>query len=346
MLIQLHQVSKTFQSSSQQVEALREVSLQVNPGEIYGIIGHSGAGKSTLIRIVNLLEKPTSGHIDINGVDLTKLSPQKLREIRRSVGMIFQGFNLLKTATVEENIALPLRLTGLSHQEISQRVEKYLAVVGLTDKKQAYPSQLSGGQKQRVAIARALSHEPKILLSDEATSALDPETTESILDLLLSINREFGITILLITHEMNVIQRICDRVAVMEDGRIVEEGTLLEVYSDSRHPTTKKFINSQFPQSALSLLPVDEQDGQPVLELSFVGAVTDQPVLAEVSKRFQVSPNILSGNIVPLKNAHYGKLIVQLLGDREETAQAVAYIISTGVKVEELKGGEAHAGLL
>lgn len=345
-MIQLHQVSKTFQSSSQQVEALRQVSLQVQPGEIYGIIGHSGAGKSTLIRVVNLLEKPTAGGIHINGVDLTQLSPKELRKTRRSMGMIFQGFNLLKTATVEENIALPLRLTGHSPQEISRRVDQYLAVVGLTEKKQAYPSQLSGGQKQRVAIARALSHEPKILLSDEATSALDPETTESILDLLLRINQEFGITILLITHEMNVIQRICDRVAVMEQGEIVEEGTLLEVFSDPRHPTTKKFINSQFPQSAPSLLPEAGQDNQPVLELSFVGAVTDQPVLAEVSKRFQVSPNILSGNIVPLKNAHYGKLIVQLLGEPTETAKAMDYMSATGVKVEVLKGGDAHAGLL
>ena len=328
------------------MEALRQVSLQVQPGEIYGIIGHSGAGKSTLIRVVNLLEKPTAGGIHINGVDLTQLSPKELRETRRSMGMIFQGFNLLKTATVEENIALPLRLTGHSPQEISRRVDQYLAVVGLTEKKQAYPSQLSGGQKQRVAIARALSHEPKILLSDEATSALDPETTESILDLLLRINQEFGITILLITHEMNVIQRICDRVAVMEQGEIVEEGTLLEVFSDPRHPTTKKFINSQFPQSAPSLLPEADQDNQPVLELSFVGAVTDQPVLAEVSKRFQVSPNILSGNIVPLKNAHYGKLIVQLLGEPTETAKAMAYMSATGVKVEVLKGGDAHAGLL
>ena len=328
------------------MEALRQVSLQVQPGEIYGIIGHSGAGKSTLIRVVNLLEKPTAGGIHINGVDLTQLSPKELRKTRRSMGMIFQGFNLLKTATVEENIALPLRLTGHSPQEISRRVDQYLAVVGLTEKKQAYPSQLSGGQKQRVAIARALSHEPKILLSDEATSALDPETTESILDLLLRINQEFGITILLITHEMNVIQRICDRVAVMEQGEIVEEGTLLEVFSDPRHPTTKKFINSQFPQSAPSLLPEAGQDNQPVLELSFVGAVTDQPVLAEVSKRFQVSPNILSGNIVPLKNAHYGKLIVQLLGEPTETAKAMDYMSATGVKVEVLKGGDAHAGLL
>ncbi|WP_026476894.1 methionine ABC transporter ATP-binding protein [Alkaliphilus transvaalensis] len=339
-MIKLKNISKTFTTSSSKLVALNNVSLEVRKGEIYGVIGHSGAGKSTLIRCVNLLEKPDSGEVLINGVDLTNLSPKELRESRKRIGMIFQGFNLLKTATVFDNIAIPLKLTGVDKAEINKRVEKYLAIVGLENKHGAYPSQLSGGQKQRVAIARALAHEPEILLSDEATSALDPETTDAILELLLKINRELGITILLITHEMNVIQKVCDRLAVMENGVVVEEGSLLEIYASPKHETTKKFINSQFPNDLPKGLIQQERKVGEVITLSFVGEVTSQPILAALAKEFHVYPNILSGSIIQLKEHQYGRLIVNIQGDGEETAKAVAYLKDRNIQIEEVKGND------
>lgn len=335
-MIRLEGVSKTFVTKKGVVEALKDVSLEVKRGEIFGVIGYSGAGKSTLIRCVNLLEKPSTGKVFINEVELTALSADKLREERRKIGMIFQGFNLLKTATVYENIALPLRLTGVPSAEIQKRVDKYLAIVGLQDKFDAYPSQLSGGQKQRVAIARALSHEPEILLSDEATSALDPETTESILELLLKINKELGITILLITHEMHVIQKICDRIAVMENGHVIEEGRVIDIYAEPQHSTTRRFIESLFPnQLPESLLSSIDIKG-PIVSLSFLGESAGKPALAHVVKEFKVEPNILSGNILQLKDHSYGRLVVYLDGAKEETNKAIDYLKSIGVKVEEV----------
>ncbi|TMW71264.1 methionine ABC transporter ATP-binding protein [Alteribacter natronophilus] len=334
-MIELKNVSKTFYSKKSAVQALSGVSLNVGKGEVFGVIGYSGAGKSTLIRCVNLLEKPTEGQVIIDGTDLTGLPASKLREKRQKIGMIFQHFNLLKTATVYENIAIPLKLTGLSKTEVDERVKKYLAVVGLDDKSDAYPGQLSGGQKQRVSIARALSHEPEILLSDEATSALDPETTESILDLLLRINREFGITILLITHEMHVIQKVCDRVAVMEGGEVVEQGSVIDVYAQSAHPTTKKFIDSQFPiEAPESMLKTIAGKG-PIVKLSFVGHSTGQPVLSEIVKRFDVHTNILSGNIVQMKDESYGRMIVHISGETD-APKAIEALKDAGVQVEEV----------
>ncbi|WP_459763012.1 methionine ABC transporter ATP-binding protein [Alkaliphilus crotonatoxidans] len=336
-MIKLENIVKAFPTPGGELKAVDHVSLEVQKGEIYGIIGHSGAGKSTLIRCVNLLEKPTAGEVYIEGVPITNLAPAKLREVRRKIGMIFQHFNLLKTASVYDNIAIPLRLTDVPREEIDKRVMKYLSVVGLEGKKDAYPSQLSGGQKQRVAIARALSHEPEILLSDEATSALDPETTESILELLLKINRQFGITILLITHEMNVIQKVCDRLAVMEKGVVVEEGKVLDIYGDPRHPTTKKFINSLFPEFlSKEALAQEQADGLTVL-LSFVGNAAEQPVLAQVAKQYEVFPNILSGNILQLKDSQYGRLIVKLEGNEGEVRKAVDHLKRGGIKVEEVR---------
>jgi len=338
-VIQLSNVSKTFFTKNGEVKALHNVSLHVKKGEIFGVIGYSGAGKSTLIRCINMLEKPTSGTVTVNGVELTNLPSSKLREMRKKIGMIFQGFHLLKTATVYDNIAIPLRLAGISKNEIDQRVKKYLAIVGLQDKHDSYPSQLSGGQKQRVAIARALALEPEVLLSDEATSALDPETTEAILDLLLKINDELGITILLITHEMNVIQRICDRVAVMENGEIVETGDLLQVFSAPQHETTKKFVGSLFHQPLPQNLIDELKKTGPIVTLSFVGDSSSEPVLALVSKQFDVYPNILSGNVTQLKNQPYGKLIVHLQGSKEETRKAVQFLEQRGARVE---GVSAH----
>lgn len=334
-MIQLEQVSKTFTVKKRTVEALKNISLEVKKGEIFGVIGYSGAGKSTLIRCVNLLEKPSAGKVIVNGVDLMTLSEAQRRESRKKIGMIFQGFNLLKTATVYENIAIPLKLTGVSTEEIKSRVNKYLGIVGLEDKHDSYPSQLSGGQKQRVAIARALAHEPEVLLCDEATSALDPETTESILELLAQINRDFNITILLITHEMHVIQKICDRVAVMEKGEMIEQGNVIDIYTNPQHDTTKKFINSLFQYALPQALIQRLSSSGSIVTLSFVGEASSEPVIAALVKRFDISPNILAGNIIQLKQQSYGRLVVHLQGEAQAAALAIQYLREQGVGVEE-----------
>lgn len=255
--------------------------------------------------------------------------------------MIFQGFNLLKTVNVYENIALPLRLAGIPKTEIEKRVEKYLRIVDLFDRKDAYPSELSGGQKQRVAIARALSYEPEILLSDEATSALDPETTDSILDLLLEINEKIGITILLITHEMNVIQRICDRVAVMENGAVVESGTVKDIFTNPQHVTTKKFVNSAFAAKIPEEVQKELKNTGEIVTLSFIGNSSGEPALAVATKRFQVYPNILSGNITQLKREAYGKLVVHMQGEENEVHRALVFLQEQGIIVE---GGRKEYG--
>ncbi|WP_277585350.1 methionine ABC transporter ATP-binding protein [Psychrobacillus antarcticus] len=337
-MIVLENVTKEFNSKSGTVKAVKRVNIQVNKGEIHGVIGYSGAGKSTLIRCVNLLEKPTEGKVFINGVELTSLPLPKLRATRNKIGMIFQGFNLLKTATVYDNIAIPLKLLGYDKTEVKKRVEQYLEIVGLTDKHTNYPNQLSGGQKQRVAIARALAQEPEVLLSDEATSALDPETTDSILELLLKINRELGITILLITHEMNVIQKICDHVYVMEDGEIVEQDTAIKLFTNPTHPTTKKFLNTISQRNLSSSLISQLKVTGAVTRLTFVGESTGKPLLAEVSQKFNVQPNILSANIIELKNGIVGNIVVHLIGDKEQVRNAIHYLEEQGVTTEELEG--------
>ncbi|MDQ0272681.1 methionine ABC transporter ATP-binding protein [Cytobacillus purgationiresistens] len=336
-MIELTGISKTFTAKQGSIYALKDVSLSVKQGEIYGVIGYSGAGKSTLIRCVNLLETPDKGSVKVKNVDLTKLSTGKLREARSNIGMIFQGFNLLKTATVYDNIALPLKLTGLSKQMVKERVEKYLNIVGLSEKQNAYPAELSGGQKQRVAIARALSHEPEVLLSDEATSALDPDTTEAILDLLLKINKELGITILLITHEMNVIQRICDRVAVMENGEVIEEGKTKDVFTSPKHSTTKRFVNSLFSHDIPDELLTNLNESGHVATLSFFGESSGEPALALISKKFDIYPNILSGSITRLKDESFGQLLVHLKGDQAEIEKAVQFLKEQNVHVEGVK---------
>ncbi len=340
-MIALKHIKKTFTVNKGTVTALDDVSLTIEKGEIFGIIGRSGAGKSTLIRMINLLERPTSGQVEIEGQDITKLGKKELSKLRHRIGMIFQHYNLLKTATVEENVAIPLRLEGLNKQTIRQRVDKYLDIVGLTDHRKHYPEQLSGGQKQRVAIARALAHEPDILLSDEATSALDPETTESILDLLLEINRELGLTIFLITHEMEVIERICDRVAVIDGGKIVEEGDVLDVFADPVHATTQKFLktNLDVPEEVVKELSTHGT----LVHLSFIGSQTEQAVLAQLTKRFGLLPNIIGGGIKKLKRGLVGNLLIHLDGDADQTDQAVRYLEASGVKVKEVTN---HATVL
>lgn len=336
-MIRLEGVSKVFSSKSGEVKAVDEVSLHVPKGEIHGVIGYSGAGKSTLIRLVNALEKPTDGKVHVAGKEVTALSDEELRVTRQKVGMIFQHFNLLKTATVFDNVAIPLKLLGYSKQEVQEKVDKYLQIVDLSDKKDAYPAQLSGGQKQRVAIARALSQEPEVLLSDEATSALDPETTNSILDLLLKINQELGITILLITHEMNVIQKICDYVYVLEDGRIIEDGTAVNLFTHPVEPTTKRFLNTISQRKLSSSLIEQLQLEGTVSRLTFVGENAGEPLLAEVSQRFNVQPNILTANIMELKNGIIGNLVIHLVGEQEKTKEAIIFLKEKGVRTEEVE---------
>jgi len=337
-MIRLESVSKVFPSKNGDVNAVDQVSLHVNKGEIHGVIGYSGAGKSTLIRLVNALEKPSGGKVYIADKEVTALSDEELRKVRKKVGMIFQHFNLLKTATVFDNVAIPLKLLGYSKQEVQEKVDKYLAIVDLSEKKDAYPAQLSGGQKQRVAIARALSQEPEVLLSDEATSALDPETTNSILDLLLKINQELGITILLITHEMNVIQKICDYVYVLENGDIIEQGTAIDLFTNPVKPTTKKFLNT-ISQRKLSATLIEQLKLKgTVSRLTFVGENAGEPLLAEVSQRFNVQPNILTANIIELKNGIIGNLVIHLVGDKEKTIGALTFLEAQGVRTEEVEG--------
>ncbi|MCF3942700.1 methionine ABC transporter ATP-binding protein [Oceanobacillus alkalisoli] len=337
-MIKLDNITKIFPSKNGDVAAVNNVSLHVEKGEIHGVIGYSGAGKSTLIRLVNLLEKPNSGTVTINGTELTALSNENLRKTRQKIGMIFQHFNLMKTATVYENVATPLKLLGYNKEEVKKRVEKYLEIVDLGDRKNNYPSQLSGGQKQRVAIARALSQEPEILLSDEATSALDPETTNSILDLLLKINEELGITILLITHEMSVIQKICDGVTVLENGEIVEQRSTIELFTDPRHKTTKRFLDtiSQRKLSA-SLISQLKLNGT-VTSLTFIGESAGEPLLAQVIEKFNVKPNILTANIMELKNGIVGNLILHLIGEPEQINASLKFLNEQGVATEEVEG--------
>ncbi|MCT1577001.1 ATP-binding cassette domain-containing protein [Oceanobacillus kimchii] len=333
-MIELTNITKTFSGKQGDIHALKDVSLSVGKGEIYGVIGYSGAGKSTLIRCVNLLEQPDQGSVKVNDVELTTLKAGKLRETRSHIGMIFQGFNLLKTATVYDNIAIPLKLTGLDKQAVKERVQKYLDIVGLAGKHDAYPSELSGGQKQRVAIARALSHEPEVLLSDEATSALDPDTTEAILDLLLRINKELGITILLITHEMNVIQRICDRVAVMENGEVIEEGNTKDIFISPQQRTTKRFVNSLFSHDIPDDLVDRLSENGQVAKLSFFGESSGDPALALVTKKYNIYPNILSGSITRIKEEAFGQLLVHFKGEQAEINDAFQFLQDQQVHVE------------
>jgi len=335
-VIHLKDVSKTFFADKGEVQAVKKANLHINKREIHGIIGHSGAGKSTLIRCVNLLERPTEGEVIIAGESLTQLSSAELREKRRSIGMIFQGFNLLKTATVYENIALPLKLSGVPAKEIKGRVKKYIGIVGLTDRRNSYPAQLSGGQKQRVAIARALAQEPEILLSDEATSALDPETTTSILDLLLKINKELGITILLITHQMEVIQRICDTVSVMEDGEVIEQNKATEIFVNPKHPTTKIFLQTFDENQLEDFLSTDIASTGRIFQLNFLGKTTGEPILASLIKEYSVEPNIIHANFLKLKNDVIGSLIVHIDGSHSEIEEAISFLQGKNISVIEL----------
>lgn len=335
-MIEFHDVHKTYRVAGREIPALQPTRLNIQAGQIFGLIGHSGAGKSTLLRLINRLEEPSGGRILVEGEDVTALDAEGLRRFRQRVGMIFQHFNLLSSKTVADNIAMPLRLAGgFSRAEVDARVSELLARVGLSDHARKYPAQLSGGQKQRVGIARALACRPSILLCDEATSALDPQTTASVLQLLAEINRELKLTIVLITHEMDVIRRVCDQVAVMDGGAIVEQGDVADAFLHPQHPTTRRFV--------FEAERVDEDERHDdfahvpglILRLTFRGEATYAPLLGTVARQTGVDYSILSGRIDRIKDTPYGQLTLALVGGDLEAA--MSQLNAADVHVEVLR---------
>ena len=340
-MIKLSNITKVFQQGTQTIQALNNVSLHVPAGQIYGVIGASGAGKSTLIRCVNLLERPTQGSVEVDGQELTALSESELTKARRQIGMIFQHFNLLASRTVFGNVALPLELDNTPREEINRRVKELLDLVGLKDKHDSYPANLSGGQKQRVAIARALASNPKVLLCDEATSALDPATTRSILELLKDINRRLGLTILLITHEMDGGKRICDCGAVISNGELIEQDTVSEVFSHPKTPLAQQFIQStlhlDIPEDYLQRLKAEPlADSVPMLRMEFTGQSVDAPLLSETARRFNVNNNIISAQMDYAGGVKFGIMLTEMHGTQQDTQAAIAWLKEHHVKVEVL----------
>lgn len=337
-IIKLSGINKTFFTKDKEVKALKNINLEIKKGDIFGVIGYSGAGKSTLIRIINLLEVPDSGVVTVNGVSLTEIPANQLRQVRSSIGMIFQGFNLMNSIDVYNNIAAPLKNKKVPKNEINAKVDDLLKLVGLEDKKHAYPNQLSGGQKQRVAIARALCSDPQILLCDEATSALDPNTTQSILQLLKEIHDKLGLTIVVITHQMEVVKSICSRVAVMEQGEIVEQGDIVDIFTNPQSEIGKTFVSHSLGSDSAEQ-NFDNYKGK-IYKLSFFGAVTHQPVLTDLSQHYHVKVNILFGNIENLYNTVVGSLIVEFIGKDEDVRAAIEYYKSLDTKVEVIRDAQ------
>ncbi|MDO6459304.1 methionine ABC transporter ATP-binding protein [Granulosicoccaceae sp. 1_MG-2023] len=333
-MIVFDQVHKSYQLADRAVPALHPTDLTIESGEVFGIVGHSGAGKSTLVRLINLLETPTGGRILVGGENITAYDAGQLREFRRKVGMIFQHFNLLSSKTVAANIAFPMKLAGTyPRSAIRERVDELLARVGLSEHADKYPSQLSGGQKQRVGIARALACRPDILLCDEATSALDPQTTQSVLRLLADINRELGLTIVLITHEMDVVRRVCDRVAVMDAGRVVESGSVQDVFLHPQHPTTREFVfESENIDNRELETSLSRAEGR-IMRLTFRGESTYKPLLGRVARESGVDFSILSGRIDHIKETPYGQLTLSLVGGDLEVAMAALHAADVDVEV-------------
>lgn len=336
-MIHLTDVNKVFGEGSTSIVAVDGVTFDIAEGEIFGVIGYSGAGKSTLIRLLNGLEMPTSGKITIGGLEVSSIRGKKLREARQKVSMIFQHFNLLWSRTVKDNIAFPLEIANVSKVERERKVAELIELVGLKGRENAYPSELSGGQKQRVGIARALANDPEVLLCDEATSALDPETTDSILNLLTDINKRLGLTIVLITHEMHVIRKICHRVAVMEEGKVVEMGNVLEVFQSPREPITKRFL-SQVTEPAEVIEAMEhikkEFPSGTLIKLTFVGERTGQPVITSLIRKYKIDVNIVQGNIAHTHNGAYGTLILQLDGEESIIQEAIHYLNEQDVRTE------------
>ena len=346
-MIELRHISKDFGTGEHAVHAVQDVSLTVETGEIFGIIGFSGAGKSTLVRCINLLERPTSGEVLLDGQELTALPPKQLRQTRKKIGMIFQHFNLMPSRTVAGNVAYPLRGSGLSREQIAAKVQSLLELVGIGNKADAFPSQLSGGQKQRVAIARALANDPSVLLCDEATSALDPQTTKAILHLLRDLNAKLGLTIVLITHEMAVVREICHRVAVMEHGRVAEQGEVFNVFVDPRQDITRSFIRTTSNlQKVEELIAADSpvtrlKPGELIIRLSYVQRNAAEPLISVVTKLFDVSLNIIFADINIVQDAPIGGTVAIISGERSHITKAIDYFIDKNVGVEVIKDARA-----
>ena len=343
-MIYLKHICKTFiDDNKKEVHAVNDVTLTINDGDIFGIIGFSGAGKSTLVRCINLLERPTSGTVEVDGKDLTKLSDRELRESRKKIGMIFQHFNLFPSRTIFGNVAFPLQGSGLSKEEIKVKVRKLLDLVGISEKENAYPSQLSGGQKQRVAIARALANDPDILLCDEATSALDPQKTKSILDLLKNLNKELGITIVVITHEMAVVKEICNRVAVMEKGKVVEEGDVFSIFANPKQKLTQNFIKTTSNLRKIEDLVNEDspvvklKPGELIVRLSYIEKNISEPLISSMTEKYGVILNIIFANIEIIQDAPIGGTVAIMSGEPDSIEAALDYLRDKNVGVEVIK---------
>ena len=337
-MIELINVNKEFISNKAKIKALKGINLRVEKGDIFGVIGFSGAGKSTLLRLVNSLETATEGDVIVNGQNLKELNSSELRQLRKKIGMIFQHFNLLESKTVYENIAIPLILNKVPKDEINKRVNELLEFVDLENKANSYPSQLSGGQKQRVGIARALATNPLILLCDEATSALDPQTTESILELLKKINDEYNITILMITHEMNVIRKMCNKVVVIDKGELIEHGSLIDIFGNPKEEITKNFVRTvvhdRIPKSILDQFKNEERYS--LLELKFLGGNAKESILADASRKNDIEVNVLYANFTELQKDILGYITIEAIGEKENIKNAITYMKNKGVVVKEV----------
>lgn len=334
-MITLEKVNKVYSNG---LHAVKDVSLKVNKGDIFGIIGLSGAGKSSLIRLINRLEEPTSGKIFINGENVLKFNKKQLLERRKKIGMIFQHFNLLSSRTVEENVAFALEIANWNKNEIKERVTMLLDIVGLSDKAKYYPSQLSGGQKQRVSIARALANNPDILLSDEATSALDPKTTKSILELIKKIQQKFSLTVVMITHQMEVVKEVCNRVAIMSDGRIVEEGGVHHIFADPKNEITKELISYVHQQTDTEIDYLHHR-GKKIVKVKFLGTSTQEPIISKVIKEYGIDISVLGGTIDKLATMNIGHLYLELGGDLSAQDKAIELMGTMDVIVEVIYNG-------
>lgn len=346
-MITLQNISKTFIDGGKEVQAVKDVNLTIHDGDIFGIIGFSGAGKSTLVRCINLLERPTSGTVTVDDKEITALSAKELRKARKKIGMIFQHFNLMPSRTIFGNVAYPLKGSGLSKQEIADKVHNLLDLVGISEKENAYPSQLSGGQKQRVAIARALANDPKILLCDEATSALDPQTTKSILKLLQKVNETLSITIVVITHEMDVVKEICNRVAVMDHGNVVEEGEVFSIFATPQNKVTRDFIKTTSNLQKIEELVeagspvVALKPGELIVRLSYIEKNASEPLISAVTEKFGIILNIIFADVEIVQNAPIGGTVAIVSGDKDKVEQALTYLKEKNVGVEVIKDGRA-----
>lgn len=346
-MITLQNISKTFIDGGKEVQAVKDVNLTIHDGDIFGIIGFSGAGKSTLVRCINLLERPTSGTVTVDDKEITALSAKELRKARKKIGMIFQHFNLMPSRTIFGNVAYPLKGSGLSKQEIADKVHNLLNLVGISEKENAYPSQLSGGQKQRVAIARALANDPKILLCDEATSALDPQTTKSILKLLQKVNETLGITIVVITHEMDVVKEICNRVAVMDHGNVVEEGEVFSIFATPQNKVTRDFIKTTSNLQKIEELVeagspvVALKPGELIVRLSYIEKNASEPLISAVTEKFGIILNIIFADVEIVQNAPIGGTVAIVSGGKDKVEQALTYLKEKNVGVEVIKDGRA-----